>query len=668
MAGRSFAGSARRGRPAGQFRAAPGAKGVSHRDPPAPAAALLQAFLLGALALDAFPFLVFFPHRPAERRRWGGERLPETRVFLEERGKLVLIVEYRFRVVDRPLGPQPPVPIIPPPHERAVVHRGKLAMPPAVLKQLLRLVQLLSLLAHLLAHREFVPHERLRRAALDSVWLGRHQVAGSLVLRQEEAVPAGLPDAVLHGLARGRGLRRQVVENGGALDALDRALDLRPAAERREMRRVAIVPEELASAPQGALRLAVPARVPPPELYDRLPGVELSLRPLQQRVAPGQAGVEPPGQLSRFALGPNKRFVLLQNPSKRRWQPLPGLPLVVPDAVKQRVVARCMEGVESLSRSGIRMLRPVPQQRLRSIVDPKLTAERDGIALDLLAHGGPAQPVGAAHCPVVLDRRRRSRRIARVPQPLLRARLRPPGEAGEFPGRWWDLIVTMDDATSTIYSAFFVEEEGTMSSLRALSEVIGVRGLFGSLYADRASHYWHTPEAGGKVDKDNPTQVGRALMQLGIELIPAYSPEARGRSERMFGTLQKRLPQELRLAGITEMAEANCFLKEVYLPLHNARFAVPAEGQGSAFVPFAGALDDILCVHADRVVGNDNTVRYRGLTLQIPPDRHRHHYVKARVRVHEYPDRTLALFHGPRCLARYNADGEPIETPTRQAA
>ena len=154
-----------------------------------------------------------------------------------------------------------------------------------------------------------------------------------------------------------------------------------------------------------------------------------------------------------------------------------------------------------------------------------------------------------------------------------------------------DLIVTMDDATSEIYSAFFVDEEGTMSSLRALFEVIGERGLFCSLYADRASHYWHTPEAGGKVDRDNPTQVGRALQRLGIELIPAYSPEARGRSERMFGTLQKRLPQELRLAGITGIDEANRFLKEVYLPQHNARFATPAKDQGTAFVPFAGALD-----------------------------------------------------------------------------
>ena len=230
------------------------------------------------------------------------------------------------------------------------------------------------------------------------------------------------------------------------------------------------------------------------------------------------------------------------------------------------------------------------------------------------------------------------------------------------PGRWWDLIVTMDDATSDIYSAFFVAEEGTMSSFQGVSEAIRAKGLFCSLYADRASHYWNTPEAGGKVDKDTPTQVGRALAQLGIELIPAYSPEARGRSERMFGTLQKRLPQELRLAGITDMVEANRFLKEVFLPQHNARFATPAEDRGTAFVPFTGALDDILCIHEERTVSNDNTVRYKRLALQIPAGRHRRHYVKARVRVHEYPDGTMAVFHGPRCLARYHADGQPIDT------
>ncbi len=238
------------------------------------------------------------------------------------------------------------------------------------------------------------------------------------------------------------------------------------------------------------------------------------------------------------------------------------------------------------------------------------------------------------------------------------------------PGAMWDLIVTMDDATSDIYSGFFVEEEGTASCFQALDEVIGAKGLFCSLYADRAGHYWHTPEAGGKVDKDNPTQVGRALGQLGVTLIPAYSPEARGRSERMFGTLQARLPQELRLAGITSMAAANAFLREVYWPRHNASFAVPAEGDGSAFVPFAGPLEDILCVQEDRVVGNDNTVRYKRRVLQIPEDRHRRHYVKASVRVHEYPDGTLALFHGPRKLARYRADGAIIDESkqTKQAA
>ena len=187
---------------------------------------------------------------------------------------------------------------------------------------------------------------------------------------------------------------------------------------------------------------------------------------------------------------------------------------------------------------------------------------------------------------------------------------------------------------------------------------IRAKGLFCSLYADRASHYWNTPEAGGKVDKDTPTQVGRALAQLGIELIPAYSPEARGRSERMFGTLQKRLPQELRLAGITDMVEANRFLKEVFLPQHNARFATPAEDRGTAFVPFTGALDDILCIHEERTVSNDNTVRYKRLALQIPAGRHRRHYVKAGV--HEYPDGHRRPL---RCLAN-NADALPIRRQT----
>ena len=224
-----------------------------------------------------------------------------------------------------------------------------------------------------------------------------------------------------------------------------------------------------------------------------------------------------------------------------------------------------------------------------------------------------------------------------------------------------DLIVTLDDATSEIYSAFLVEQEGTASSFAGLLEVIAAKGLPCSFYTDRGSHYFHTPEAGGKVDKSNPTQVGRALAQLGIEHIAAYSPEARGRSERAFATLQDRLIKELELAGITTIEAANRFITELYLPDHNARFAKPPEQPESAFVPASlEQVQDILCRQEERVVGNDNTVSYRGLWLQIPASSIRPHFVKARVRVHEYPDGALAIFHGPRRLASYSADGAPV--------
>ena len=229
-----------------------------------------------------------------------------------------------------------------------------------------------------------------------------------------------------------------------------------------------------------------------------------------------------------------------------------------------------------------------------------------------------------------------------------------------MPGCQWDLIVTLDDATSELYSAVFVEEEGTMSSFQGLREVIETQGLFSSLSTDRGTHYWYTEEAGGRVDKTRPTQVHRALQQVGITLIPAYSPEARGRSERVFRTLQDRLPNELALVGITDMAAANRDLAEQFLPAYTRRFAVAAEA-GTAFVPWIGSnLADLLGVQEERVVANDNTVRDQGLHLQIPPAPHRFHDVKATVRVHAYPDGTLAVFHGPRCLARYQPDGRVI--------
>lgn len=260
--------------------------------------------------------------------------------------------------------------------------------------------------------------------------------------------------------------------------------------------------------------------------------------------------------------------------------------------------------------------------------------------------------------------RRGAHRKKRPRKPLPGMMLHQDGSTHEWvPGCQWDLIVTLDDATTEIYSAFFVEEEGTMSSLHGVREVIETQGLFSSLYTDRGTHYWYTEEAGGKVDKRRLTQVHRALQQLGITLIPAYSPEARGRSERVFRTLQDRLPKELALASITDMAAANAFLRDRFVPAYNQRFAVPATESGTAFVPWSGSnLADILCVQEDRVVANDNTVRYQGRSLQIPPDRHRFHYVKVTVRVHAYPDDTLAVFHGPRCLARYHADGRLIDT------
>ena len=235
------------------------------------------------------------------------------------------------------------------------------------------------------------------------------------------------------------------------------------------------------------------------------------------------------------------------------------------------------------------------------------------------------------------------------------------GDAGKQ-----DLVVTMEDATSELYSAFLVDEEGTASSLRGVREVVAKHGLFCSLYTDRGSHYFETPEAGARVSKTVLTQFGRALKQLGIEHIAAYSPQARGRSERVFGTLQDWLPKELALAGIRTVEAANRWLREVYIAEHNARFAIEAEQEGSAFVADAtGAWREILCIQEERTVGNDNTVKWQRLSLQLPPSRLRPHFVKAKVRVHEYPDGHLAVFWGPHRLADYDADGTIIQRNDR---
>src|ERR1700739_1770363 len=230
-----------------------------------------------------------------------------------------------------------------------------------------------------------------------------------------------------------------------------------------------------------------------------------------------------------------------------------------------------------------------------------------------------------------------------------------------------DLIVTMDDATSEIYLMLLVEEEGTASTFQALGEVIGERGLFCALYTDRGSHYFYTPKAGEKVSKTQQTQGGRALSHLGIEHLAPYSPQARGRSERMFGTLQGRLPKELRLAGIKTVEAANAWLKAHYIAEHNAAFAIKAEQQGTAFVADRHeAWREALCMIEERTVGNDNTIAWSGRRLQLPESRLRPHFVKAVVRVHAYPDGTVSVFLGPHRLTRFSADGQQISPDAPQ--
>jgi transposase len=224
--------------------------------------------------------------------------------------------------------------------------------------------------------------------------------------------------------------------------------------------------------------------------------------------------------------------------------------------------------------------------------------------------------------------------------------------------RWYDLIVILDDATSEIYYAQLVEEESTVTVMAALRAVIERKGLFCALYSDRGSHFWLTPKEGGKVDPHRLTQVGRALRELGIQMIPAYSPQARGRSERNFGTWQGRLPQELRLHGIASVEEANRFLREHYIAEFNRSFQVRAAERGTAFLPRrAQNLDLVFSLQFERAVNRDNTVSFQNLNLQIEAVRWRATLAGCTVRVHQHLDGSLTITHGPQRLGRYNAEG-----------
>jgi transposase len=235
--------------------------------------------------------------------------------------------------------------------------------------------------------------------------------------------------------------------------------------------------------------------------------------------------------------------------------------------------------------------------------------------------------------------------------------------------RYYELLVIMDDATSEIYYAQLVEAESTRSVMAALREVVETRGVFCSLYSDRAGHFFVTPKRGERIDPSRPTQVGRALQDLGIRMIPAYSPQARGRSERNFGTWQGRLPQELRLRGITNMDQANDFLRQEYIAEFNARFAVPASQRGSAFVRLRRKdLDWIFSAQHERTVNNDNTIEFERRLLQLNKTRWRNTLAGQMVVVHEHLDGRLSVRYGPHLIAQYGPEELPAQAPKRRGS
>jgi transposase len=266
---------------------------------------------------------------------------------------------------------------------------------------------------------------------------------------------------------------------------------------------------------------------------------------------------------------------------------------------------------------------------------------------------------------VARGRKRRKHRRRRERRPMAGMLLHIDGSKHQWFGdeRWYDLIVILDDATSEIYYAQLVQEESTRTVMEGLREVIENKGLFCSLYSDRGSHFFVTPKAGEKVDKHRLTQVGRALKELGVQMIPAYSPQARGRSERSFGTWQGRLPQELRLAGITTPEGANEFLRKQYIAAFNEKFAVaPAEKEDAFRRTTRSDLDWIFTVQTERVVAKDNTVAIADRHWQLEKSRFRSSLAGCTITIHEHLDGNVSIRYGPHVVGRYTATGETRPT------
>jgi len=263
---------------------------------------------------------------------------------------------------------------------------------------------------------------------------------------------------------------------------------------------------------------------------------------------------------------------------------------------------------------------------------------------------------------LVERRQRRSpHRKRRARKPLIGMMLHMDGSPHDWLGNGteYTIVTISDDANNELYGIELVDEEDSLTCMSLLRNVVEKKGIFCSLYTDRASHFFLTKKAGEDVSKDNLTQIGRALQEIGTQHIPSYSPQARGRSERLNETLQGRIPQELRLRGIKTKEAANRYLKTEYIKEHNKRFAIKPEQQGSAFLtlPKTVDLDKIFCFKHERTVNNDNTISFNNRILQIGPSELRVSFAKCRVIVYEHIDGSITIGYGPHTLGYYPPKG-----------
>lgn len=344
--------------------------------------------------------------------------------------------------------------------------------------------------------------------------------------------------------------------------------------------------------------------------------------------------------------------------------------------VDERTVRRWKQTVELNGYEGLldqRTRRPSPKRASESIRDHVLKLYRDQYKdwnvqhfYEQLAKYGIGYKYtwvknllqGAGFVEVRSRRSKHRQRRPRKPIPGMMLHIDGSTHAWvpDLPGHQ-DLIIVADDATGDICYAKLVPEENTRECMLALRHTVRSKGVFCSVYSDRASHFFRTPPASPKVDLSNLTQIGRALYELGIEPIPAYSPQARGRSERIFGTWQGRLPNELKFHGIKTIPDANRYILETFLPKYRASFAKSPEQKGSAFTPYRGRnLDLVFSIKEQRTVGCDNTVHWNNRILQIQPSKFRISFAKCKVTVHEHLDQSISVAYGPHVIAKFKPE------------